>query len=179
MDSIIAFAIGILAAWFVASRRMGFGMRTVRFTVKQEPLFTLVKDEPFIEHEMQIKFSLSRCMSIINWLTLFPPKREPVTAEVRFRYDGETRWSYRGIWRDTGTIETIVNDVCIKSLFVATYHNDKWFPVDEINTKPLPNSFTIEVQLRSQRDGKLLGELIREEIITEDGVLTKQGIVIK
>ncbi len=179
MGSVIAFAIGVLAAWFVASLRMGFGMRIVRFTIRQEPLFTLVKGEPFIEHEMQIRFSLSKWMTITNWLTLFPPKREPVTAEIRFKYGDETRWLYRGIWRDTGTIETIVNDVCIKSLFVATYHKDKWFPINEINAKPLPNSYTIEVQLRSQRSGKPLGKPIREEIVTEDGVLTEQGIVIK
>lgn len=179
MGCLIAFAIGVLAAWSVASLRIGFGMRMVRFTAKQEPLFTLVKDEPFIEYEMQIRFSLSKPMSIINWMTLFPPKREPVTAEIKYRYDDETRWPYRGIWRDTGTIETIVNDVCIKSLFVATYHNDKWFPINEINTRPLPNSFTIEVQLRSQRDGSPLGEPIREEIVTEDGILTKQDIIIK
>jgi hypothetical protein len=179
MGYFIAFAVGVLATWFVASLRMGFGMRMVRFIPKQEPLFTLVQDTPFIEYEMQIRFSLSKSMSIINWLTLFPPKREPVTAEIKYRYDDETRWLYRGIWRDTGTIETIVTDVCIKSLFIATYYNDKWFPIDEINTRPLPNSFTIEVQLRSQRDGRLLGEPIREEIITEDGILTKQGIVIK
>ncbi len=94
MGSVIAFAIGVLAAWFVASLRMGFGMRIVRFTIRQEPLFTLVKGEPFIEHEMQIRFSLSKCMAIINWLTLFPPKREPVTAEIRFKYGDETRWLY-------------------------------------------------------------------------------------
>ena len=67
----------------------------------------------------------------------------------------------------------------MKSVLVATYHNDKWFPIDEIDAKPLPNNFTIEVQLRSQRDGRLLGEPIREEIVTEDGILTKQGIIIK
>jgi hypothetical protein len=179
MASFVAFVIGVLVAWFVASLRMGFGMRIVRFTARQERFFTLIKDGPFTEHEMQIRFSLSKFRTIVNWLTLFPPKREPATAEIRFRCDDETRWLYRGIWRDTGTIETIVNDVCIKSLFVATYHKDKWFPINEIDAEPLPNSFTIEVQLRSQRDGKPLGEPIQEEIVTEGGVLTKQGIVIR
>ena len=142
-------------------------------------MFTLVKSAQYIEHEMQINFTLSRLMTVINWLTLFPPKQEPVSTEIKFRYDDQTRWLYRGIWKDTGTIETVVNNVSIKSLVVATYHKNKWFPVEEINGEPLPNNFTIEVQLRSQRDGRLLGETLREEIVCEDGVLTNLGIIIE
>jgi hypothetical protein len=175
-----ALAIGILATLFATSLRMGVGMRIVRFTVKRESAFTLIRYRQRIEHEMQIKFALSKLMAIINWLTLFPPKREPITAEIRFRHGDETKWwPYRGIWKDTGTIETMVNDVCIKSLLVATYHEDKWFPINEVDGESLPNKFTIEVQLRSQRNGKLFGEPLREEIITEDRILTEQGIILE
>jgi len=117
---------------------MGVGVKIVRFTVKKEErMFTLVKSAQYIEHEMQINFTLSRLMTVINWLTLFPPKQEPVSAEIKFRYDDQTRWLHRGIWKDTGTIVTVVNNVSIKSLLVATYHKNKWFPVEEINGEPL------------------------------------------
>ena len=158
---------------------MGVGRRIVRFTVKKGQGFPLEKSGKHIVYEMPIEFTLSLLMRIINWLTLFPPKREPLIAEIKFRYDDETRWLYRGIWKDTGTIETIVDDVSIKSLVVATYYDDKWFPIKEINGEPLPNIFAIEVQLRSQRDGKLLGKTLREEIVCEDGILTNLDIIIK
>lgn len=154
-------------------------MRIVKFTVKKGDVFALEDRGQNIIHEMQIEFTLSRLMRVINWLMLFPPKREPVIAEIKFRYNGETRWLYRGIWRDTETIETVIDDECIKSLVVATLYDNKWFPVDQISGEPLPNSFKIEVQLRSQRKGRLLGEPLLEEIIYEEGVLTKQGIIIK
>lgn len=174
-----AFAIGVLVTLFVISLRMAVGMRILRFTIKQEAVFTLIRHGRYIEHEMQVKFTLSKLMEIINWLTFFPQKQEPVAAEIKFKYDGETRWPYRGIWADTGTIVTIVNSIGIKSLIIATYYEDKWFPINEITDEPLPKSFTVEVQLRSQRDGRLLGKPLREEIVTEDGILTKQGIILK
>lgn len=174
-----AFAIGVLATLFVISLRKVVGMRIVRFTIKQEQTFTLIRHKHYIEHEMQIKFTLSRLMGIINWLTFFPQKREPVTAEIKFKYNGQTKWPYRGIWADTGTIVTIVDDICIKSLIITTLYKDKWFPINEVMVEPLPNSFIVEVQLRSQRDHKPLGKPLQEEIIYEDGVLTKQGIIIK
>lgn len=179
MANLATFAIGFLVALFATSLRMGVGMRIIKFTVKKENIFALENRGQDIIHEMQIKFSLSRVMTAINWLMLFPPKREPVIAEIKFRYNGETRWGYRGIWKNTETIETIIDDVCIKSLVIATLHDNKWFPIDQISGEPLPNSFKVEVQLRSQRKGKLLGEPLLEEIIYEEGVLTKQGIIIK
>lgn len=119
-NNLVSFAIGIPVTLFAITLRMVIGMRMVRFNVRRENTFTLVKDGPFIEHEIQIRFSLSRCMTIINGLTLFPPKREPVTAEIKFRYGNEASWLHRGIWKDTGTIETIINDACMKSILVAT-----------------------------------------------------------
>jgi ribosomal protein S16 len=157
---------------------MVIGRKKVRFTATQESLFRLVYDGQLIVHEMTIKFALSSRMRIINYLTLFPPKEEPATAEIRFRYDDQTRWLYQGIWADTETIETVIQDECIKYLIVATYKDDKWFPVKEISGEPLPNSFIVEVQLRSQRDGKVLGKPLQEEIVTEEGILTKQDIII-
>lgn len=178
MDNLAALAIGFLVALFATSLRMGVGMRIIKFTVKKMNRFALEYSGQDIVHEMQIQFTLSRLMTVINLLTLFPPKREPVIAEVKFRYNGETMWGYRGIWKDTETIETIIDDICIKSLVIITFHDNKWFPIDQISGEPLPNSFKVEVQLRSQRKGRPLGKPLLEEIIYEEGVLTKHGIVI-
>ena len=104
INYIVGFATGILVSWFVASLRMVIGREKVRFTATKEPLFRLVHHGQLIVYEMTIKFDLSSRMRIINYLTLFPPKREPVTAEIRFRYDGQTGWLYQGIWADTETI---------------------------------------------------------------------------
>lgn len=179
MDNLAAFAIGFLVALFATSLRMGVGMRIVKFAVRKGNIFALEYHGQDIIHEMRIEFTLSRLMTVINWLMLFPPKRVPVIAEIKFRYDGETRWGYRGVWRDTETIETIVDDICIKSLVIITLHDNKWFPIDQISGEPLPNSFKVEVQLRSQRNGRLLGEPLLEEIIYEEGILTKQDIIVK
>jgi hypothetical protein len=176
---VVGFVVGVLVSYILASLRMAVGMKKVRFTAAKEPLFRLVHHGQFIVHEMTIRFSLSRWVTIIDWLTLFPPKREPVTAEIKFKYDGKTRWPYQGIWADTETIETIIDHECIKYLIVATYNDNKWFPIKETSGEPLPDSFTLEVQLRSQRDWKPLGKPLLEKIITEDGVLTEHGIIIK
>jgi len=172
------FAIGVLATLFVISIRRVVGMRVVRFTIRQESAFALIKHGQYIEHEMQIRFTLSRLMEVINWLTFLPQKREPVTAEVKFKYDGQTWWPYRGIWADTGTIVTVVDDICVKSLIIATFYKDKWFPINEVTGEALPNSFMVEVQLRSQRDLKPLGKPLSEEIVYEDGIITNLDIPI-
>lgn len=174
-----SFAIGVLTTVFVISLRRVVGMRVVRFTISKERTFTLIKHARYIQYEMQIKFTLSRWMGIINWLTFFPQKSEPVVAEIKFKHNGQTWWPYRGIWADTRTVVTTLNDICVKSLIIATLFGDKWFPIEEVTGEPLPNSFTMEVQLRSQRDSKPLGEPLREEIVYENGILTKQGIIIK
>lgn len=116
---------------------------------------------------MPIKFDLSTIMKLINWLTLFPQKQESVVADVKFRYDGETSWGHRGKWRDTGTIETVITDIGTKFLIIATHYRDKWFPIDKVVGQPLPDNFTVEVQLISQRDGKLLGEPLKATITTD------------
>ena len=83
MSNLASFLIGVLVTLFAMSLRMVVGIRVVKFSVRKENTFTLVKDGPLVEHEMQIKFSLSKFMTIVNWMTFFPPKREPVTAEIR------------------------------------------------------------------------------------------------
>jgi len=172
------FAIGVLVTLFVISLRRAVGMRIVRFTIKQESAFALIKHGQYIEHEMQIRFTLSRFMEFLNWVTFYPQKREPVTAEIKFKYNDQTWWPYRGIWADTGTIVTAVDDICVKSLIIATFYNNKWFPINEVTGKALPNSFMVEVQLRSQRDLKPLGKPFCEEIVYKDGVITNLDIPI-
>ena len=173
-----SFAIGVLTTLFILSLRRFIGMRIVRFTIRQEPEFTLIQHASYIQREMQIRFTFPKWMEIINLLTFFPPKNEPITAEIKFKYNGQTWWPYRGIWADTRTVVTTLNDICIKSLIIATLFNDKWFPVEEVTGKPLPNSFAVEVQLISQRDSKPLGKPLYEKIDYEDGVITNRDIVV-
>ena len=122
---------------FVISLRRVIGIRVVRFTISKERTFTLIKHARYIQYEMQIEFTLSRWMEIINWLTFFPQKSEPVAAEIKFEHNGQTWWPYRGIWADTRTVVTTLNDMCIKSLIIATLFGDKWFPISDKLEKQL------------------------------------------
>lgn len=65
------------------------------------------------------------------------------------------------MWRDTNTIETVIEGICTKELIVATYHKDKFYPVRNIETNPLPDYILIEIQLRSRKNNKPIGWKIR------------------
>jgi len=170
-----SFLAGILLTLFTTTLRKGVGMRLIRFTIAQKEGLRLVPWGRYQIYEVEVQFSLSCLMKVIQYISLFPEKREPVIADVKFRYDGQTSWGHEGIWRDTGTIVTIVNDVGIKFLIVATTDGTGWFPINKTEGQRLPNTVIVEVQLKSQRYGKLLGKPLISTITQSNEVLSNRG----
>jgi len=150
-------------------------MRWIRFTVSQRKQLHLIQKGRDITYEMEIHFSLSCLMTILNKVFLYPQKQESVIAKIKFSFDKENSWGHRGIWRDTETIQTMVNDIGFKFLVIATHYQGKWFPVSNTDGETLPDSFAIEVQLESQRDRKPMSKPLRSKIVTEKGKLTEKG----
>ena len=123
--------------------------------------------------DLTIYFGLPRWKRLLS--ILIPLNQEKLRAEVRYKYEGQERWTFpvNAVWEDTGGTYTIVDDVGVRRIRVLRLlNNGQMLPLNE--DKPLPSRYTLNIRLIRQAGEKIIANFTIP-IVIEGGHLTKEG----